>query len=88
MVIAKNYLLEDELILLNNIVNAYLEFANLQAQNRKAMTMKDWIAKLDDFLRLSERDVLTHSGKISNALAEAKAEVEFLESLLPNKPQK
>ena len=79
VVIAKNYLLEDELALLNNIVNAYLEFANLQAQNRRAMTMKDWIAKLDDFLRLSERNVLTHAGKISNALAEAKAEAEFLE---------
>ncbi len=77
--IAKNYLQEDELGLLNNIVNAYLEFAILQAQNRRAMTMKDWIAKLDDFLKLSEREVLKHGGKISNELAEAKAEAEFLE---------
>ena len=61
--IAKNYLNEDELDTLNRIVSFYLEFAELQAKNRRAMHMKDWISKLDDFLRLSEREILTHAGK-------------------------
>ena len=54
----------------------YLDFAELQALSRKPMYMKDWIAKLDDFLRTSDRDILTHAGKIShqNALDKAKAE--------------
>lgn len=75
--VAKNYLSEEELETLNRIVNAYLEFAELQAQARREMTMRAWIAKLDDFLRLSDREVLTHSGKISAELAQAKAESEF-----------
>ncbi|MBE7422135.1 MAG: virulence RhuM family protein [Zoogloeaceae bacterium] len=75
--VAKNYLNEDELATLNRIVNAYLEFAELQAQARRAMTMHAWIAKLDDFLRLSDREVLTHAGNISAELAQAKAEAEF-----------
>ena len=60
--IAKNYLAAEELEALNRIVTAYLEFAELQARNRKAMYMRDWIAKLDDFLRLSEHNILTHAG--------------------------
>ncbi len=79
VIIAKNYLQEEELGLLNNIVNAYLEFAILQAQSRRTMTMKDWIMKLDDFLKLSEREVLTHAGQITHELADTKAEIEFLE---------
>jgi hypothetical protein len=75
--VAKNYLDEDELDTLNRIVSFYLEFAELQAKNRRAMHMKDWIAKLDDFLRLSERDVLTHAGKISKDMADAHANAEF-----------
>jgi hypothetical protein len=75
--IAKNYLTEKELDALNRIVSAYLEFAELQAQRRKVMTMQDWITKLDDFLRLSEREILTHAGKMSHELAAAKAEAEF-----------
>ena len=75
--IAKNYLTEDELHALNRIVTAYIEFAELQALNRRAMTMRDWIAKLDDFLKLSERDLLTHAGRISAEAAKAKAELEF-----------
>jgi hypothetical protein len=75
--VAKNYLSEEELGTLNRVVNAYLEFAELQAQSRREMTMSAWIAKLDDFLRLSDRDVLTHAGKISAELAQAKAEAEF-----------
>lgn len=75
--IAKNYLNAEELEALNRIVTAYLEFAELQALNRKAMYMQDWIAKMDDFLRLSERHILTHAGKISHETAKAKAEAEF-----------
>ncbi len=62
--IAKNYLQADEIDALNRIVTAYLEFAELQALNRRAMHMADWIAKLDDFLRLSDREILDHAGKI------------------------
>lgn len=67
--VAKSYLSADELEALNAIVSAYLEFARVQAMNRKAMTMADWIAKLDDFLRLSERDVLTHAGRVRHEQA-------------------
>lgn len=73
----ENYLNQKELDALNRIVTAYLEFAELQALNRKVMYMRDWIAKLDDFLRLSERDILTHAGKVSHQAALAKAEAEF-----------
>ena len=75
--IAKNYLSTEELEVLNRIVTAYLEFAELQALNRKPMTMRDWIAKLDDFLRMGERDILTHAGTISHEQALRKAELEF-----------
>lgn len=75
--VAKNYLNEEELGTLNRIVNAYIEIAELQAQARKTMTMGDWIVRLDDFLRMTERDVLTHAGKITAELAQAKAESEF-----------
>ena len=76
-VIAKNYLTPEELNALNRIVVAYLELAEVQALNRKPMYMHDWIAKLDDFLRLSGRDILTHAGKISHEQAVQKAELEF-----------
>ena len=75
--IAKNYLTEDELKALNLIVSAYLDFAELQATSRRPMHMTDWIAKLDDFLKLSERDVLTHAGKVSHESARLKAEAEY-----------
>lgn len=77
VIVAKNYLNQDELEALNRIVTAYLEFAELQAQNRKPMYMADWIVKLDDFLKLSEREILTHVGKISHEIAAAKAEAEY-----------
>ena len=76
-VIAKNYLSPEELNVLNRIVVAYLELAEVQALNRKPMYMRDWIAKLDDFVRLSGRDILQHTGKISHAQAVQKAELEF-----------
>ena len=75
--VAKNYLTEEELNALNRIVTAYIEFAELQALGRKAMTMRDWIAKLDDFLKLSDRDLLTHAGRISAESAKIKAESEY-----------
>ncbi|WP_420264066.1 virulence RhuM family protein [Candidatus Magnetominusculus dajiuhuensis] len=77
VVIAKNYLNEKELNLLNRIVTAYLEFAEIQAIDQKPMYMKDWIAKLDDFLKLSGRALLTHAGKISRDDAAAKAITEY-----------
>ncbi len=75
--IAKNYLDQDEIESLNRIVTAYLEFAELQALNRKPMTMAAWITKLDDFLKLSDRDILDHAGKISHEQATDKAKAEY-----------
>jgi len=75
--VAKNYLTEDELQVLNRIVNAYLEFAELQALNRQPVTMAQWIGKLDDFLRLSGREILTHAGRITAEAAQGKAEAAF-----------
>lgn len=75
--VAKNYLEKDELDLLNRIVTMYLEFAELQALSRKPMYMSDWIDKLDDFLKLSGRDVLEHAGKISHQKALEKAHAEY-----------
>jgi len=75
--VAKNYLNAEEIDILNRIVTAYLEFAELQALNRRPMYMADWIARLDSFLRMSDRDVLTHAGKISHDAAVEKAEAEF-----------
>jgi hypothetical protein len=75
--IAKNYLTREEIETLNLIVSAYLDFAELQARSQKPMTMRDWIAKLDSFLTLSDRDLLTHAGTISHDAALAKAQSEF-----------
>lgn len=77
--IGKNYLNEQELEMLNRIVTAYLEFAELRAKRREPMRMADWIAKLDDFLRLGDYDVLTHAGKITAEQARLKAEAEYQE---------
>lgn len=75
--IAKNYLSLEEIDTLNRIVNAYLEFAELQARNRRPMHMADWINKLDDFLRLSDREILNHAGKVAHEDAKAKTEQEL-----------
>lgn len=75
---AKNYLTEDELDTLNRIVNMYIEFAELQAKSRKPMYMADWISKLDDFMKISGRDILDHAGKISHEIAMLKANQEYL----------
>ena len=75
--IAKNYLFPEELDTLNRIVSLYLDFAELQAQSHKPMYMKDWIQKLDDFLKLSGKELLTHAGTISAELAKQKANQEY-----------
>jgi hypothetical protein len=76
-VIAKNYLTPEELNALNRIVTAFLELAEVQALNRRPMYMRDWLARMDDFLRLGGRDILTHAGRISHEQAVQKAELEF-----------
>jgi hypothetical protein len=88
--VAKNYLTEDELQVLNRIVNLYIEYAELQALERKPMTMQDWITKLDEFLKISGRKLLDHAGKISAESAKAKAELEYARyrMLLDAQPQR
>ena len=75
--IAKNYLTEKELNQLNLIVSMYLDFAELQATNGRLMKMADWVEKLDQFLKLSERELLTNAGSVSAEQAAKKAEDEF-----------
>jgi hypothetical protein len=75
--IAKNYLAEDELKKLSLIVTQYLDFAELQAMEHRPMTMRDWVAKLDAFLRAGDRLILEHAGSISAEEAKRKAELEF-----------
>ena len=75
---AKNYLKEDELRALNNLVEQYLIFAEGQAERRVPMTMHDWIVKLEGFLRLNDRDILHNAGTVSAELAKAHAEREFV----------
>ena len=75
--IAKNYLDEKELNILNRITSAYLEFAELQAIRQIPMTMKDWIAKLDDFIKMTGSELLENPGKISKLEAENKALAEY-----------
>lgn len=75
--IAKNYLNEEELNVLNRMVTAYLELAELQALNRKPMYMKDWIERLDDFLKMTGSDTLKNAGTISHERALKKANDEY-----------
>ncbi len=74
---AKNYLNEEEIDTLNRIVNLYIDYAELRAKDHKPMYMRDWIHKLDDFLRLSDKEILTHAGSISAKLAKEKADAEY-----------
>ena len=74
---AKNYLSESELKELNAITSAYLDFAELQALRRKTMTMREWVNKLDDFLHMSDSEVLQNAGTISHEMALAKAGEEY-----------
>jgi len=75
--VAKNYLTEKELDVLNRMVTAFLELAELQAINRKPMYMKDWISSLDNFLNMTGNDILTHAGKISHEAALDKAHEQY-----------
>mgnify|MGYP000424087552 FL=1 len=75
--IAKNYLTHEEVKSLNRIVSLYLDFAEMQAEEHRPMYMKDWINILDDFLRISRKDILTHAGKVSAKLAKEKADQEY-----------
>ena len=86
--IAKNYLTEDELNVLNRVVNLYIEYAELQALDRKPVTMREWVEKLDELLKLSGRELLDHAGTVSAVAARTKAEMEYercriLEDALP-----
>ena len=74
---AKNYLNEEEIDTLNRIVNLYIDYAELRAKDHKPMYMRAWIQKLDDFLRLSDKEILTHAGSISAKLAKEKADAEY-----------
>ncbi len=87
--IAKNYLSEPELAALNNLIEQYLIFAQGQALRRVPMHMADWIAKLNGFLTLNDRDILTHAGRISHEMAQAKAELEYdkFQVLTANEPR-
>jgi len=84
--IAKNYLNEEELNMLNRMVTAYLELAELQALNRKPMYMKDWIERLDDFLKMTGNNILQNAGTISHqqALIKAYSEYEKYKELTKN----
>ena len=77
VVIAKNYLNEDEMDGLNRIVEMYLLFAESQAKRGNIMYMKDWVEKIDSFLKFNERDILHNLGKVSHEVAEALALKEF-----------
>lgn len=76
-VVAKNYLNEQELLVLNNLVEQYLVFAEGQAMQRIPMHMKDWIERLNEFLKLNRKDILKNAGKISHELAKELAEKEY-----------
>jgi hypothetical protein len=75
--IAKNYLSEEELAVLNRLVSAYLDIAEINAMQRKPMYMKEWIEVLDGFIKMSRQDVLSHAGKISAEIAQRKAIEEY-----------
>jgi len=75
--IAKNYLNEDELSALNNLVEQYLVFAEGQAMRKITMHMQDWVKKLDGFLALNDRNILNHTGKISHEFALQYAKNEY-----------
>lgn len=75
--VAKNYLTDKEIQSLNRIVNMYLDYAEDQAERQSPMFMKDWIDKLNSFLKFNEREILTNAGKISQEVAEKLAAAEY-----------
>ena len=82
VVVAKNYLSHEELQVLARIVNAYLDFAEMQAMRQIPMTMADWETRLNGFLTLWDREVLQDAGRITAELAKAKAETELRSTAL------
>ncbi len=85
--IAKNYLTEAELKVLNRLVSAYLDIAEVNAMQGKVMYMKDWIEILDGFIKMSRQEILTHAGKISAELAKKKVEAEYEQYKKKNKDE-
>lgn len=85
IVIAKNYLNEEELAILNRLVSAYLDIAEVNAIQQKIMTMRDWIGVLDGFMKMSQQNILADAGKISVEIAQRKAIAEY--EAYKNKPQ-
>ena len=77
VVIAKNYLLQEEISELNNIVSMFLDYAENQARRQNLMSMDDWAYRLDSFLQFNEYDILTNAGKISKKVADNLAKEEF-----------
>ena len=77
--IAKNYLNEDEIKDLNEIVTMYLDYAERQARKRQTVTMEQWADKLDGFLEFNEQEILTHMGKIKAEVAKRIAEDRYEE---------
>lgn len=77
VIVAKNYLNEQELLVLNNLVEQYLVFAEGQAMQRTPMYMKDWIERLNEFLQINRKDILKDAGEISHELAKELAEKEY-----------
>lgn len=75
--IAKNYLNEKEINFLNRLVTMYLDYAEVQAENKIPMTMEDWSNRLDSFIEFNGKEILTDSGKISHEKAKLHAETEF-----------
>ncbi|MDE5781573.1 MAG: virulence RhuM family protein [Lachnospiraceae bacterium] len=75
--IAKNYLSREELEILDRLVSAYLDIAELRAMNREPMYMKDWLETIDDYLKMTRRDILNHKGKVSHRQALEKAHKEY-----------
>lgn len=84
--IAKNYLTQQELDALNKIVTAYLDIAEVHALNQEPMYMKDWLETIDDYLKMTRRDILTDNGQITHkqALDKARSEYDKYRVLLDN----
>ena len=77
VVVAKNYLNEEEMSKLNRLTAMFIDYAELRALNRQVMTMKDWLKQVERFLNYTDQQVLRHSGKISHEMAVAKAHGEY-----------
>ena len=82
--IAKNYLTEEELNILNRMVSAYLDIAEINALDRHPMTMQDWIDELNSFLKMTRKDILKGSGKISHEQTLKKAHEEYDKYMQPH----